>query len=40
MTYKGQYNRGRRWSVSMSGMPDDFEFCFVDQQGNWDGMEW
>jgi alpha-amylase len=39
MTYEGQCDGGHWWSVTMSRMPDNFEFCFVDEQNNWDGIK-
>ena len=39
MTYEGQRDGGLWWSATLSRMPDDFEFCFVDEQNNWDGIK-
>jgi alpha-amylase len=38
MTYEGQHDGGHWWSVAMSRVPDGFEFCFVDEQDTWDGV--
>ena len=37
MTYEGEYNDGNWWSVTMNNMPEQFKFCFVDKDNNWDG---
>ncbi len=39
MTYEGQRDGGLWWSATMGRAPDDFEFCFVDEQNRWDGIK-
>jgi alpha-amylase len=38
MNYEGKFNGAHWWSLTLNKMPRNFEFCFVDSDNNWDGV--
>ncbi|MCG8570347.1 MAG: alpha-amylase family glycosyl hydrolase [Spirochaetes bacterium] len=38
MTYDGPFNNIHWWKITLANVPANFNFCFTNSNGNWDGV--